>query len=69
MITLIRAMAQEGKSATEIAEHISSPVGSVRVLASRMGIRFRLRVFNEANIALMRTMAGDGKTAGKIGGI
>jgi hypothetical protein len=65
-IALIRTLAQEGKSAPQIAEHIGSTAGSVRVLASRLGIRFRLRVFNEANIALMRTMADDGKTAVEI---
>jgi hypothetical protein len=42
-IALMRVMASEGKSAAEIAERIGSTPGSVRVLASELGIRLRSR--------------------------
>ncbi len=37
-IALMRTMAQEGKSARQIAERIGSTTGTVRALASRLGI-------------------------------
>jgi hypothetical protein len=65
-IALMRAMVREGKSASQIADKIGSTPRSVRVLASRLGIRFRLRISNDENIALMRMMAQEGKSASQI---
>jgi len=65
-IALMRSMAKKGHSAPEIARKIGSTDGSVRVLASRMGIRFQSRVFNDKAVAMMRRMARDGKSAAEI---
>jgi len=42
-VSIMRRMASEGKSASEIAKTIGSTNGSVRTLASRLGIRFQSR--------------------------
>jgi transposase len=65
-IALMRTMARNGQSASDIASKIGSTDGSVRVLASRHGIRFHPRVFNDKNIALMRTMAREGKSVSEV---
>jgi hypothetical protein len=65
-IAMMRSMAKKGHSAPEIARKIGSTDGSVRVLASRMGIRFQARVFNDKAVAVMRRMARNGKSAAEI---
>jgi hypothetical protein len=65
-IKLMRSMALQGHSASDIARRIGSTDGSVRVLASRMGIRFQSRVFNDSAIAVMRAMSRDGKSAAQV---
>jgi hypothetical protein len=65
-IELMRSMAKRGQSAPDIASKIGSTDGSVRVLASRMGIRFQSRVFNNKNVAVMRIMAQQGKSAAQV---
>jgi hypothetical protein len=65
-IALMRSMAKDGKTPSQIAERIGSTAGSVRVLGSRLGIRFRRRVFHNDNVALMRTMASEGKSVSQI---
>jgi hypothetical protein len=71
-IALMRDMAREGKSVSQIAREIGSTVSSVRTWASRLKIQLRSnRVFDYETISLMRAMAREGKSslqvANKIG--
>ena len=71
-VALMRSMAREGRSVSQVARAIGSTEGSVRTWASHLKIQFRWnRVFDDKTIKVMRAMARDGKSslqvANKIG--